>query len=49
MNTSRPRVSIMVAWEKCPLGWRILGDVICVFGKRCSWLNESLLRHAPCA
>jgi hypothetical protein len=22
----------MVAWEKCPDGWRIFDDVICFFG-----------------
>jgi hypothetical protein len=32
MNTRRPRASIMVAWEKCPVGWRIFDDVICFFG-----------------
>jgi hypothetical protein len=23
---------MVVAWEKCPLGWRSLGETICVFG-----------------
>ena len=32
MKTSRPRASIMVAWEKCPLGWRIFSETIWVFG-----------------
>jgi hypothetical protein len=31
MNTMRPRASTMVAWEKCPLGWRSLDDVTCFF------------------
>src|SRR5262249_6873513 len=32
MNTSRPLASIIVAWEKWPLGWRIFADVICCLG-----------------
>src|SRR5262245_43121977 len=32
MKTSRPRASIMVAWEKWPDGWRIFDEVICFFG-----------------
>jgi len=32
IKTSRPRASIMVAWEKCPLGWRIFSETIWVFG-----------------
>src|SRR6185369_11040975 len=32
MNTRRPRASIMVACEKCPLGWRSLLLVICCLG-----------------
>src|SRR5712691_1899561 len=35
MKTMRPRASTMVAWEKCPLGWRILDEVICFFGVSC--------------
>src|SRR5690349_9991496 len=32
MNTSRPRASIMVAWEKWPDGWRIFAEVTCCLG-----------------
>jgi hypothetical protein len=28
----RPRACTTVAWEKWPLGWRILGDTIWVLG-----------------
>jgi hypothetical protein len=28
----RPRASIIIAWEKCPLGSRIFGETISVFG-----------------
>src|ERR1041384_4215634 len=32
MNTRRPFASIVVAWEKTPLGWRSFGLEICVLG-----------------
>jgi hypothetical protein len=32
MKTRRPRAATMVAWEKCPLGWRSFGEMIWVFG-----------------
>jgi hypothetical protein len=40
MNTRRPRASTMVAWEKCPVGWRIFDEVICFFGMLCLLENE---------
>src|SRR5262245_46233066 len=32
MKTMVPRAAIAVAWEKCPLGWRLLLETICFLG-----------------
>ena len=40
MNTSGPRAWTMVAWEKCPVGWRIFDEVICFFGMLCLLKDE---------